>query len=102
MWLTGFIKLNHSRASISERFALLNWARDDIQEVEDGFLPGKFQRSGSEAFKRFNVPTIESLTPYQLRNLSAASTFLIAPLIFCLHFLQMRGDSFGYTSLLAG
>ena len=36
---TGFIQLNLSRASISERFALQNWARDDIQEVEDGFLP---------------------------------------------------------------
>ena len=32
--------------------ALLNWARDDIQEVEDGFLPQKFRQSGSEGFKR--------------------------------------------------
>ena len=32
-------ELNLSRASISERFGLQNWARDDIQEVEDGFLP---------------------------------------------------------------
>ena len=65
------------------------------------FSHESFDEVVQKALKDFNIPTIESLTPYQLKNLSAASTFLIAPSIFCLHFLQMRYDSLGYTSLLA-
>lgn len=66
------------------------------------FSHKSFDKVVQKALKEFNVPTIKSLTPYQLKNLTPASTFLIAPSIFCLHFLQMRCDSFGYTSLLTG
>ena len=65
------------------------------------FSHESFDEVVQKALKEFNVPTIESLTQYQLKNLLPASTFLIATSIFCLHFLQMRCDSFGYTSLVA-
>ena len=63
------------------------------------FSRDSFDDAVQKALKEFNVSTIESLTPYQLKTLSAACTFLIALSIFCFNFLLMRCDSFGFTAL---
>ena len=47
------------------------------------FSRDSFDEAVQKALKEFNVSTIESLTPYQLKTLSAACTFLIALSIFC-------------------
>ena len=41
------------------------------------FSRDSFDDAVQKALKEFNVSTIESLTPYQLKTLSAACTFLI-------------------------
>ena len=40
------------------------------------FSRDSFDEAVQKALKEFNVSTIESLTPYQLKTLSAACTFL--------------------------
>ena len=63
------------------------------------FSHDSFDEAIQKALKEFNVSTIKSLTPYQLKTLPAACTFLIALSIFCFHFRLMRCDSFGFTAL---
>ena len=63
------------------------------------FSRDSFDEAVQKVLKEFNVSTIESLTPYQLKTLSASCTFLIALSISCFHFLLMRSDSFGFTAL---